>query len=204
MSGTTGMPTLAPPAALARDWPAAWFALHHRAKLLAGESVLVLDAASPVGLACIQLAKAAQAHVVALTQTRSQFDAVRRAGADDVVSLQESQWVDIVREHGGADVIAGIADADLLTRSMRALARHGRLLVMASPDALAGELPVKPLLLRSGTLHGAFWSPDHAFRMTESIMAALTTLWAQGAIRLDSTGSGIDPAHPDMPETPKP
>ncbi len=198
------MPTSAPPAALARDWPAAWFALHHRAKLQAGESVLVLDAARPIGMACIQLAKAAQAHVVALTQTRSQFDAVRRAGADDVVSLQESQWVDIVREHGGADVIAGVADADLLTRSMRALARHGRLLVMASPDALAGELSVKPLLLRSATLHGAYWSPDHAFRMAESIMAALTTLWAQGAIRLDSTGRGIDPAHPDMPGTPRP
>lgn len=203
MSGTAGMPTSAPPAALARDWPAAWFALHHRARLQAGESVLVLDAVSPIGMACIQLAKAAQAHVVALTRTRSQFDAVRRAGADDVVSLQESQWVDIVREHGGADVIAGIADADLLTRSMRALARHGRLLVMAPPDALAAELPVKPLLLRSGTLQGAFWSPDHAFRMAEAIMAALTALWARGAIRLDTAGPGIDPAHPHMPGTPR-
>ncbi len=204
MSATTGMPTSAPPSALARDWPAAWFALHHRAKLQARESVLVLDAASPVGVACIKLAKAAQAHVVVLTQTRSQFDAVRRAGADDVVSLQESQWVEIVREHGGADVIAGIADADLLTRSMRALARHGRLLVMAPPDALAAELPLKPLLLRSGTLHGAFWSPDHAFRMAEPILAALTALWAQGAIRLDSTGPGVDPARPHMPGTSKP
>ncbi|WP_304308425.1 zinc-binding dehydrogenase [Pseudacidovorax intermedius] len=188
------------PEALARDWPAAWFALHHRARLLPGESVLVLDACSPVGMACVQLAKAAQARVVALTRRRSEFGAARRCGADDIVSLEESQWVEIVREHGGADVIAGIADADLLARSMRALARHGRLLVMAPPEDLTAELPLEQLLRRSGTLHGAFWSADQVLRQAKPIMAALTTLLAQGAIQLECGRLDTEPFHPDRAE----
>ncbi len=203
MTGPDPAPASVPVDALMHGWPAAWFALHHRARLAAGDAVLVLDAASHIGMACVQLAKAAQAQVIALTRLRAEFDAVRGCGADDVVSLEESQWADIVREHGGADVIAGIADADLLVHSMRALARHGRLLVMAPPDTLPAELPLTPLLRRSGTLHAAFWSPDQARRLGQPIMTALSALWAQGAIRLDDHGKGITAFHPDRPDLPR-
>lgn len=171
-------------AALLCSWPAAWFALHHVAGLQAGESVLVLDATSPVGIACVQLAKAAGARVMALTRLRAGFDAARRAGAHDVVSLQESLWPDIVREHGGADVIAGIADADVVTRSMRCLARGGRLLMMAPPAGFAAALAIQPLLLRAGALHAAHWGAAEQRRATAPILAALSALWAEGRIRL--------------------
>ena len=45
-------------AAMSLAYDTAWFALHERARLQAGETVLVLGSSGAVGLAAIQLAKA--------------------------------------------------------------------------------------------------------------------------------------------------
>ena len=52
-------------AAIALVYDTAWFALHERARLQAGESVLILGGTGAVGLAAIQIAKAMRAKVMA-------------------------------------------------------------------------------------------------------------------------------------------
>ena len=172
--------------ALARTGLAAWFALSHTAGVQAGETVLVLDASSPMGSACVQLAKARQAHVIALTSLRSAFAQARAHGADDVVSLQETLWPDIVREHGGADVAVGLADAEVNVQSLRALVRRGRLLWMGPLDGPADAIPLQRLLARGLSVHTARWSPVTDALTARPMFAHLLALSTAGLIQPES------------------
>lgn len=172
--------------ALAGTGLAAWFALSQTANVQPGETVLVLDASSPMGGACVQLAKVRQAHVIALTSLRSAFAPVRAHGADDVVSLQETLWPDIVREHGGADVVVGLADAGVNVQSLRALVRRGRLLWMSPASGAADTMPLQRPLARGASVHTARWSPVTDALSARSMFSHLLALSGAGLIQPES------------------
>ena len=99
-------------AAMALAFDTAWFALHERGRLRAGETVLVLGATGAVGLAAIQLAKAFGARVIAGVSSMSKADIVTTAGADGVVDLSVENLRDGLRDQvhaltdgRGADVV---------------------------------------------------------------------------------------------------
>ena len=74
-------------AAMSLIYDTAYFALRDRARIKAGESVLVLGATGGVGLAAVQLAKAFGATVLAGVSSKDKTDIVRAAGADHVIDL---------------------------------------------------------------------------------------------------------------------
>lgn len=73
------------------------FALARRAKIVAGETVVVLGAAGGVGTATIQLAKAHGARVIAVVRREGVDDFLRELGADEVVALAPG-WGERIRE----------------------------------------------------------------------------------------------------------
>ena len=84
----------------------AWQALFDDGRLVAGQRVLIVGAGGVVGGYAIQLAKRAGVHVVATASPRS-TDAVRAAGADQVVDHTETDLLSAV--HGQVDVLLNLA-----------------------------------------------------------------------------------------------
>ena len=65
-----------------------WFGLHRRARLQAGETLLVHAAAGGVGSAAVQLGKAAGARVIAVVGGAAKAEVARSLGADLVIDRQ--------------------------------------------------------------------------------------------------------------------
>src|SRR5258708_1798481 len=74
-------------ASLSLVYDTAWFALRERARLVPGETVLVLGASGGVGRAAVQLARTMGAHVLAGIARPERGPAVLAAGAHAVIDL---------------------------------------------------------------------------------------------------------------------
>ncbi|WP_369070606.1 NADP-dependent oxidoreductase [Kineococcus terrestris] len=87
----------------------AWQALFDEGGLTAGQRVLIVGAGGVVGKYAIALAKRAGVHVVATASPRS-ADAVRAAGADEVVDRTTTDLLEAVAEQ--VDVLVNLAPLD--------------------------------------------------------------------------------------------
>ncbi len=108
-----------------------------RAKLRAGDKVLILSAGGGVGTCCVQLAKAAGCEVIACASSPSRAERLRGIGADHVIDTSAQNYVAEVhrlygkprtRGGGGVDVIVNYTGGETWAECFRALTRHGRLL----------------------------------------------------------------------------
>jgi NADPH2:quinone reductase len=132
-------------ASLSLVYDTAWFALRERARLVPGETVLVLGASGSVGQASVQLARAMGARVLAGITRPERAAAARAAGADAVIDLSRESLRDSLREQiwavtdeRGADVVLDPLGGELFAAALRALAWCGRLVVIGFA---AGDIP---------------------------------------------------------------
>lgn len=146
-------------AALPMNYLTADFALHERAGLRSGETVLVHGAAGGVGTASVQVARGMGARVIAVVSTEEKARVARDAGADDAVLLDG--FKDAVREltdGAGVDVVVDVVGGEAFTDSLRALAPQGRLLVVgfAAGQGIP-QVKVNRLLLGNIDVRGVGW-----------------------------------------------
>ncbi len=142
------------------NYPTGYYALHNRAGVQAGETVLVHAAAGGVGSAAVQLAKAAGCRVIATAGTAEKRELCRRLGADEVIDYTSPDWVDRLRAAtggAGADVIYDPVGGGIGVQSMRCLAWRGRYLVIGFAAGAIPELPANRLLLKDASAMGVFW-----------------------------------------------
>jgi NADPH2:quinone reductase len=128
-------------AAFGLGYITAHFALIRRAKLQAGETVLVTGAGGGVGSAGVQLAKAFGATVIAVAQDAARADLAREQGADHVL-LAGPALRDEVRQltaGRGADVVLELVGGDVFAQTLRATAWEGRLVIIGFAS---GDIPV--------------------------------------------------------------
>ena len=84
-------------AACTETWATAFQILHFIAKVQAGETVLVHAGASGVGLALIQLAKAANMRVIATTSCPEKLQVCSEMGADLCINYKEEDFSEKVK-----------------------------------------------------------------------------------------------------------
>ncbi|MEA2237816.1 MAG: hypothetical protein QOC81_2540 [Thermoanaerobaculia bacterium] len=117
-------------AAFPLDMLTAWHMLIARAQLRLGESVLVHAGGSGVGSAAIQIAKLFGATVYTTAGTAEKASRALALGADAAIVYTEVDFLDEVRRltgKRGVDVVFEHVGGDTFERSLRALARGGRL-----------------------------------------------------------------------------
>ncbi|PTY06759.1 NADPH:quinone oxidoreductase [Verrucomicrobia bacterium LW23] len=109
-----------------------WTALHERAALKPGETIVIHAGAGGVGSLAIQLARIAGARVV--TTCRPDNEAlVRSLGAAETIDYRTTDWIDAVLDltkGRGADVVFDTVGGDTLSQAPRALADRGRLVTI--------------------------------------------------------------------------
>ncbi len=128
--------------------------------LQAGETLVVLGAAGGVGISAIEIGKAMGARVIAAASSDDKLELCRRVGADETVNYSTENLKDRINEltaGKGADVVYDPVGGPYTEPALRALAWHGRLLVIGFA---AGEIPKIPLnlaLLKERSIVGVYW-----------------------------------------------
>jgi NADPH2:quinone reductase len=181
-------------AAAASLWVAyqtGWLALHRRARLREGETLLVHAAAGGVGSAAVQLGRAAGARVVGVVGGASKVPVAQRMGADAVVDrtayADPAAFVAALREAcgpGGADVIYDPVGGDAFTASTKVVAFEGRILVVGFASGVIPQAATNHALVRNYGILGVYWGLYRSRKpevITEAA-TALASLVAQGAI----------------------
>src|SRR5712664_2468738 len=137
----------------------AWHMLMTRARLQRGAAVLVLAAGSGVGQGAIQIAVLHGARVFATAGTGEKLERARALGAFEVIHhgtqdiaeeikrLTNRRGVDVVIEHVGEATWA---------KSVRSLARGGRLVTCGATTGPNGALDLTALFAKQLTIHGSY------------------------------------------------
>jgi NADPH:quinone reductase len=123
-------------------------ALFRRGRLQAGETVVVHSAASGLGTAAIQLARAAGARVIAVAGGPEKGALCAELGADLVIDHTAEDFVEAVlvaTGDVGAEVICDLTGGDFVERSWRCTAREGRYLAVGFADDDENGMAGRPL-----------------------------------------------------------
>ncbi len=163
-----------------------YHALVQRARLQAGETLLVLGAAGGVGSAAIEIGKYLGAEVIAAASTPEKLAFASDLGADHVIDYSNESLRDRLKEitPAGVDVVYDPVGGDFTEQAFRSLAWNGRHLVVGFAAGPIPELPINLALLKGASLVGVFWGrslteePQRAFQN----FVELTELANAGAI----------------------
>jgi NADPH2:quinone reductase len=139
------------------NYVTAHLALHRRARLSAGETVVVIGGGGGVGSAAIQLAIAAGARVLATARDGASLEACRALGADVAIDVRAESISRAVLEQTngrGAEVIIDPVGGDSFDESCRCVAFEGRIVVVGFVGGRIADLRTNQLLLRSFSAMG--------------------------------------------------
>ena len=179
-------------AAVPVNYGTAWFALHDRAHVQSGETVLITGAAGGTGTACIQLAHAAGAVPIAVVGGEEKAALVRSLGVEHVVDHRETpDWVDSVREMsgGGVDVCFDAVGGDAYQKARRCMAWDGRLLIIGFVGGIA-DAPTNHILLKNYSVVGVHWGAS-LMRDPSAVGRQMAEVFA-----LAGTGAVAPPLYP--------
>ena len=181
------MPAADALAVLGVNYPTSYYALHDRARLRPGETVLVHAGAGGVGSAAIQLARHAGARVIATAGGAAKCETCLGLGAAHAIDYAAENWVDAVRkltDGRGADVIYDPVGGEVGEQSLRVLAWMGRYLVVGFAGGAIPKLPANRLLLQNAAALGVVWGEllNRDPAAAGAVRAALAGLYRQGVI----------------------
>ena len=146
-------------AAFVQSYSTAWFALAERARLAAGEWLLVLGAGGGIGLASVDVGIALGAKVLAAASSTAKLDAARALGAVAGIDYETEDLKARARElsGGGVDVVMDPVGGAHSEPALRALGRFGRLCVVGFAAGTIPSVPLNQVLLNNRTVVGVDW-----------------------------------------------
>jgi NADPH:quinone reductase-like Zn-dependent oxidoreductase len=137
----------------------AWHMLMTRAKLKRGEDVLVLAAGSGVGQAAIQIAFLHGARVFATAGSEEKLERARALGAYEVIHHHRQDIAEEIKRltnRRGVDVVIEHVGQATWPKSVRAMARGGRLVTCGATTGADGALNLSALFSKQLTIQGSY------------------------------------------------
>jgi putative PIG3 family NAD(P)H quinone oxidoreductase len=129
-----------------------WSNIFMIAHLQPGETLLVHGGAGGIGTFAIQLAAALGVRVFATAGSQDKLELCRTLGAEQAISYRYEDFVEVLREMGGADVVLDNIGASYLDRNVAALATEGRLVIIGMQGGIKGELDINALMRKRGAI----------------------------------------------------
>jgi NADPH:quinone reductase-like Zn-dependent oxidoreductase len=130
-----------------------------RAHLRYGETVLVNAAGSGVGVAAIQVAKLHGGHVIASAGSDPKLAKARELGADECINYTTHDLAEEARRltgGRGVDMVVENVGAEIMEKSIKALARNGRVVTCGATAGNDATLNVTRFFLAQQTIYGSF------------------------------------------------
>jgi len=167
----------------------AWRAIRTVGALAPGERVAVVGAGGGVATAVIQVAKLLGARVAVASRSPSKAERARELGADVGLTFDQGEnpldrvlwkW----SEKNGVDLVFDSVGAPTVPRSVRSLARGGRVVVIGATAGPTVEIDLRTLFWRQGSIRGSTMASAAEF---QEVLGHL----ASGALR-----PVIDSVHP--------
>lgn len=132
-------------------------ALQRRARLAAGETLLVLGAGGGVGLTAVELGALMGARVIACARGADKLDAARAAGARHLIDSESEDIRDAVRALGGADVVYDAVGGEQFRAALRATKPEGRIIAIGFASGDVPQIPANHLLVKNISVIGLYW-----------------------------------------------
>jgi NADPH2:quinone reductase len=190
-----------------------WSNVFDRARLQAGETLLIQGGSSGIGVTAIQLAKAMGATVYVTAGSDEKCAACVALGADHAINYKTQDFKEEIKrltEGRGVDVILDMVGGSYVAREVESLAEDGRIVIIAVQGGIKSEFNAGLVLRRRLTITGSTLRPRPIAFKQAIAQACLKHAWPlleRGAIKpvihsvfaavdaADPTGSGAAKAH---------
>jgi len=166
-------------AALQIAFGTAWHMLITRARLRAGETVLVSSVGSGIGSAAVQVAKHAGAFVIGTSSRADKLEKATELGLDVGIDYTTQDVVEEVLRHTdgeGVDVVYEHCGGELFQHGLDSLKKDGRLVVCGAHSGEVVDFDIIPFFRRQLSVIGSF-----VFDRNE--LATVFELIARGALK---------------------
>lgn len=135
----------------------AYRSLFQRARARAGERVLIHGASGGVGIAALQLARAAGLRPIGTAGSPEGLDLIRREGAEHALNHRDPAYLGRIREitgypDGGVDIVLEMLASENLEKSLGLLAINGRIVVIGSRGPV--EITPRQTMSRDSSIIG--------------------------------------------------
>jgi NADPH:quinone reductase-like Zn-dependent oxidoreductase len=137
----------------------AWHMLVTKARVLAGEDVLVLAAGSGIGQAAIQVARLHGARVFTTVGTDAKAAKALELGAQAVINHRTQDFADEIKrltDRRGVDIVIEHVGEATWEKSLRSLAPFGRLVTCGATTGPAGKIDIQFLFARQLSVAGSY------------------------------------------------
>lgn len=154
--------------------------------LKAGETLMVHGATSGIGVAAIQMAKAAGATVIATARGADKAAQAAKLGADLSIDAAAQDFEAEAKSFGGADVILDMVAGPYFPKNLEVLKVGGRLVHIAAQAGGVVELPIMKMMQKRLVITGSTLRPRPANEKARLAAEIERVVWpwiASGKVR---------------------
>ena len=154
--------------------------------LKAGETIMIHGATSGIGVAAIQMAKAAGARVIATGRGADKAAHALELGADVAVDTSAEDFEAVAKAEGGVDVILDMVAGPYFPKNLDALNTGGRLVHIATLGGASVELPILKLMIKRLVVTGSTLRPrpaDEKARVAAEVERVVWPWVASGKVK---------------------
>ena len=151
-----------------------------------GSLFLVHGGAGGIGSTAIQLGAALDLRVFATCSSAENADFCLNLGAEQPINYREEDFVEIVKEAGGADLILDIVGGDYVSRNIKASNMDARIVQLAFNQGSSVQVNLMPLMMKRLTLTGStLRARPHKFKaeIAADLQEKMWPLFANGVLR---------------------
>ncbi len=166
-----------------------WSNVFDRARLQAGEVLLVQGGTSGIGVTAIQMAKALGATVIATAGSDDKCAACLALGADHAINYKTQDFVAEVKrltDGAGVNVVLDMVAGGYVAREIECLAEDGRLVIIAVQGGVKSEFNAGLVLRKRLTVTGSTLRPrpvEFKAAIAKALKAKVWSLIESGHIK---------------------
>ena len=184
--------SMAEAACIPENYFTVWSNVFMRGGLKAGERFLVHGGSSGIGTTAIQLAHAFGARVFTTAGNDTKCGVCSDLGAERAINYREEDFVSVLKEEGGADLILDMVGGSYINRNIKTLVPDGRMVHIAFLEGPVAEVNFAMIMAKRLTVTGSTLRPQSDLakaRMADELREHVWPLLNAGKLQvvMDST-----------------